>query len=257
MRGSTPWRWIVLVAVLLATACAPRSSGGARGERPDHGRGRRVESGPGRPDDRRAAAGEGYDCLLLGQRRLPPALGHVRGRALREAWPGRRIDLHRQRHDRDAEPAGERGAVRPLVGPRIGGGAGRGGAHGIVVAWNQGIAALFMVNSVSHVRSLRGKPVGISRFGGRPHVAARLAVREVRASTRTTTSSTSSSVGSPRSWRRCSRARSSAAYFFVADERPRAAAGLPRARRPGADGYRLPDRHDYRPPALYRAETRK
>src|SRR5438094_8596514 len=27
MRGSAPWRWIVLAALLLATACAPRSSG--------------------------------------------------------------------------------------------------------------------------------------------------------------------------------------------------------------------------------------
>jgi ABC-type nitrate/sulfonate/bicarbonate transport system substrate-binding protein len=49
----------------------------------------------------------------------------------------------------------------------------------IIVAWNQGIAALFMVDqSITRPEDLRGKPVGISRFGGQPHVAARLALKK-------------------------------------------------------------------------------
>ncbi|HLH23426.1 MAG TPA: ABC transporter substrate-binding protein [Chloroflexota bacterium] len=49
----------------------------------------------------------------------------------------------------------------------------------IALAWNQGIAALFMVDpSITSPEQLRGQAIGISRFGGQPHVAARLALKK-------------------------------------------------------------------------------
>ncbi|HEY7061824.1 MAG TPA: ABC transporter substrate-binding protein [Chloroflexota bacterium] len=49
----------------------------------------------------------------------------------------------------------------------------------IVTAWSQGIAALFMVDpNITSPEQLRDKPLGISRFGGQPHVAARLALKK-------------------------------------------------------------------------------
>jgi NitT/TauT family transport system substrate-binding protein len=49
----------------------------------------------------------------------------------------------------------------------------------MVAAWNVGIAALFMVDqSITRPEDLKGKPIGISRFGGQPHVGARLALKK-------------------------------------------------------------------------------
>jgi NitT/TauT family transport system substrate-binding protein len=49
----------------------------------------------------------------------------------------------------------------------------------MIAAWNVGIAALFMVDqSIARPEDLKGKLIGISRFGGQPHVGARLALKK-------------------------------------------------------------------------------
>jgi NitT/TauT family transport system substrate-binding protein len=48
----------------------------------------------------------------------------------------------------------------------------------ILLGWNNTFPNLFMVDpSITSPEQLRGKPIGISRFGGQPHVAARLALK--------------------------------------------------------------------------------
>ncbi len=48
----------------------------------------------------------------------------------------------------------------------------------LVFAWTQTISALFMVDpNITSPQQLRGKPVGITRFGGQPHTGARLALK--------------------------------------------------------------------------------
>jgi ABC-type nitrate/sulfonate/bicarbonate transport system substrate-binding protein len=48
----------------------------------------------------------------------------------------------------------------------------------IVAGWTRSISAKFMVDSSITVPSqLRDKPIGVSRFGGQPHIAARLALK--------------------------------------------------------------------------------
>ena len=49
----------------------------------------------------------------------------------------------------------------------------------IVLGWFHALSALFMVDpSITSPEQLRGKPIGITRFGGQPHVAARLALKK-------------------------------------------------------------------------------
>ncbi|HLH26217.1 MAG TPA: ABC transporter substrate-binding protein [Chloroflexota bacterium] len=49
----------------------------------------------------------------------------------------------------------------------------------IVLGWFHALSALFMTDpSITSPEQLRGKPVGITRFGGQPHVAARLALKK-------------------------------------------------------------------------------
>ncbi len=49
----------------------------------------------------------------------------------------------------------------------------------ILLGWINTFPNLFMVDpSITSPEQLRGKPIGISRFGGQPHVAARLALKQ-------------------------------------------------------------------------------
>ena len=49
----------------------------------------------------------------------------------------------------------------------------------IVAGWARALGSLFMVDpSITSPEQLKGKPVGITRFGGLPHVAARLALKK-------------------------------------------------------------------------------
>ncbi|HEY7062765.1 MAG TPA: ABC transporter substrate-binding protein [Chloroflexota bacterium] len=49
----------------------------------------------------------------------------------------------------------------------------------IVMGWYHGMSALFMADpSITSLEQLRGKPIGITRFGGQPHVAVRLALKQ-------------------------------------------------------------------------------
>jgi NitT/TauT family transport system substrate-binding protein len=49
----------------------------------------------------------------------------------------------------------------------------------IVLGWFHAMSALFMVDpSITSPEQLRGKPIGITRFGGQPHIAARLALQK-------------------------------------------------------------------------------
>jgi NitT/TauT family transport system substrate-binding protein len=49
----------------------------------------------------------------------------------------------------------------------------------IVLGWFHALSALFLVDpSITSPEQLRGKPIGITRFGGQPHVAARLALKK-------------------------------------------------------------------------------
>jgi NitT/TauT family transport system substrate-binding protein len=49
----------------------------------------------------------------------------------------------------------------------------------IVLGWFPAMSALFLVDpAITSPEQLRGKPVGITRFGGQPHVAARLALKQ-------------------------------------------------------------------------------
>src|SRR5579885_2225716 len=48
----------------------------------------------------------------------------------------------------------------------------------IILGWLRTLPALFMVNpSITSPEQLRGQTIGITRFGGQPHVAARLALK--------------------------------------------------------------------------------
>jgi NitT/TauT family transport system substrate-binding protein len=178
MRGRTLRRWSMLVAVLLATACAPRPGGaGADG------------SAPG------TAAGAEPAAPAAAPTAVPPekvtiAYSSVSGDFL-PLWVTFEAGLF-AKHGLDAEVtyiASGTTAMQSLLAnevqfvmssaPESAAALVAGAPVRIVIAWNQGIAALFMVDaSITRPEELRGKPVGISRFGGQPHVAARLALKK-------------------------------------------------------------------------------
>ena len=55
----------------------------------------------------------------------------------------------------------------------------RGAPAQVVLAWIPTLPSLFMVDpSITSPEQLRGKPLGITRFGGQPHVGARLALKK-------------------------------------------------------------------------------
>src|SRR3954470_11695710 len=179
MRGSAPRRWIVLVAVLLATACAPRSSGGgAEGSAPATAAG----ASPAAPAAPTTAA-------LLPDK-VTIAYSSVSGDFL-PLWVTFEAGLF-AKHGLDVELtyiASGTTTMQSLLAnevqfvlssaPESAAALVAGAPVRIVVAWNQGIAALFMVDSsIARPEDLRGKPVGILRFGAQPHVAARLALKK-------------------------------------------------------------------------------